>query len=76
MLTLQDRIRIVELEYLGTFGVKFRAKVEGILVCSSRRREGLLEHAVERLTAASVTAETSTWEIAAMLKRYDNRETP
>ena len=72
--TLRDRIRVVEMEYRGTFGIKFKAKVEGILVCSSKFSEGLLDTAVRRLKAAGVTAETPTWEIAGMLQRLDTGE--
>lgn len=38
--------------------------------------EGCLEHALERLTALGVTAETPTWDIAALLKRQENGEIP
>lgn len=72
--TLRDRIRIVEMEYRGTFGIKFKSKVEGILVCSSKFSEGILDTALSRLQAAGVTAETPTWEIADMLKRLDSGE--
>lgn len=74
--TLRDRIRIVEMEHRGTFGVKFKAKIEGIVIARSRHKEGCLEYALERLTKLGVTAETPTWDIAALLKRQENGEIP
>jgi len=74
--TLRDRIRVVEMEHRGTFGVKFKAKIEGLVIALSRREEGCLEHALERLAKLGVTAETPTWDIAALLKRQENGEIP
>ena len=74
--TLRDRIRVVEMEYRGTFGVKFKAKIEGIVIALSRREEGTVEQALERLAKVGATADTPTWEIAALLKRQDNGEIP
>lgn len=73
---LRDRIRVVEMEYRGTFGVKFKAKIEGIVVALSRREEGIVETALERLAKVGATAETPTWEIAVLLKRQNNGEIP
>ena len=74
--TLRDRIRVVEMEYRGTFGVKFKAKIEGIVIALSRREEGLIDTALKRLAEVGATVETPTWEIAALLKRQDNGEIP
>ena len=70
--TLRDRIRVVEMEYRGTFGVKWKAKIEGIVIALSRREEGCIEQALERLAKVGATAETPTWEIATLLKRQNN----
>ena len=74
--TMRDRIRVVEMEYPRTFGVKFKAKIEGVVIARSRLKEGCIEHALERLAKVGATAETPTWEIAARLKRQDNGEIP
>ena len=74
--TLRDRIRVVELEYRGTFGVKFKAKIEGVVIALSRREEGCIVQALERLAKLGVTAETPTWEIAALLKRQETGDLP
>ena len=69
MTTLRDRIRVVELEHRGTFGVKWKAKIEGVVIALSRDEEGCITHALDRLAKVGATAETPTWEIAALLKR-------
>ena len=74
--TLRDRIRIVEMEHRGTFGIKWKAKIEGLVIALSRHEEGLIDTALERLAKLGVTAETPTWDIAALLKRQENGETP
>ena len=70
-MSLKDRIRVKELPYRGTFGVKFHAKIEGVVVAMTRTRDDAMTHALERLQAAGVTAETPTWEIANMLKKHE-----
>lgn len=60
-----SRLRIRELPTMGRFGVKFHAKIEGILIAQGRTKEGTLAHAEERLDRAGVTLETPTWKIRA-----------
>ena len=74
--TLRDRIRVVEMEYRGTFGVKWKAKIEGIVIARSRHEEGLIDFALERLAKVGAVTETPTWDIAALLKRQEDGEIP
>ena len=74
--TMRDRIRVVEMEDPRTFGFKFKAKIEGVVIALSRREEGCIEQALERLAKLGVTAETPTWDIAALLKRQETGDLP
>lgn len=75
-MALRDRIRVVALEHRGIFGVKFLAKIEGIVIARSRHEEGCIEQALDRLAKVGATDEMPTWDIAALLKRQEAGELP